>query len=215
MEKKFKMLFMGAIGILLILSCSKVGFTASFAYFSISHAVHEDGRDGYRMNFEINDINGYTINQNVLNSLELMYDPSSSQIIYDTENIKFALFNKTISGRYDSAMDKILYNPVGIGSEYWGEIYDTFPNGTYRLTANVTTPLAGGHTIKITEQWNYIPVSLPVVSSNTFQISHDDSCNFIFEWDAPTGLNDLTHSRIAIEAFNQETYLGEIYISPR
>ncbi|KPA17559.1 hypothetical protein MHK_002224 [Candidatus Magnetomorum sp. HK-1] len=209
MKKSMIVVFFGALQI--ILFCES-GFTASFSYFNINHSIFEDGRNVYRISFNIIDVNQNVIKDYVLNSLYLIHEPSGDRITCDTRNIKFWTGN-VFYGNYHIETGEFSYSEaVTSYTEYYGPVNGILANGECRLTANITTPLSGEQTIDITQQWNYNPVTLPTVSYQSFQTLNDHSGNFILEWDAPTGLNDSTNTRVSIAAFYQKTYVGEIYL---
>lgn len=179
----------------------------TFEYFGINHSIYEDGRDVYRISFNLNDENGNNYTQDIVNSLQL----SDGSTTYNTDDVTFHKGNE-IYGIYNGTTGDIDYDPVYIYTEYYGPVVGALANGGYQLTANVTPPGTGAESIQISKQWNYTPEVLPMVSATSFEFSNDTEGNLIFNWDAPTGINSTTNSRISIEAYSNDSFLGDIYV---
>ena len=161
---------------------------ASFDWFGINHSIYEDGRDTFRIAFKFRDANDEIIYEDVLTNLEMTYDPFNLAVDYPTDMVKYYSYpvNRV---RYDINSDTYrmwLENYV----EYYGPVEGNLPSGLYELRATVATPLSGEHDIEITRHFDHYPVSLPMVSSNSFRTYNDVSDNFSFEWDAPQGIDD-------------------------
>lgn len=205
---KLKRVF--CLGIFLILLGGESVLGASFSYFDINHSIYESGNDVFRISFAIRNDNGSMIYQDVVKNIELIYDPSNSRIRYNTDNVVRET-GQRFSGQYDSTKEEFVYFPETF-IEYYGPVGSSLPSGEYLLRALVDIPPSGEQYIEIARQWDYFPVVLPVITYNSFDISNDGSGNFLLKWDAPEGLNDTTHSRICIKAYDQKRFVGDVFV---
>ncbi len=182
-----------------------------FEWFAMNHSIYEDGRDVYRISLVVRDPDWNLIDQDVVSSLELLYDPLGNPVSYPTEDVKF-FSGPEYTGTYNSDTGEFSYN-LGQTIEQFGPVGEGLANGVYRLTAELELPLEIPY-IETTRnmEFNLVANEMPIVSSDSFQVSCDESGNLIWEWDAPVGFNDWTHARASIMVFNQENFLGSIYV---
>ncbi|MFC1488584.1 PKD domain-containing protein [Thermodesulfobacteriota bacterium] len=189
--------------------CDEIG-RPLFSYFDMNHSIYQDGRDVYRISFNVNDAEGITFDEYIIDELELIYDPLNNPVSYPTENVRFDS-GPEYRGTYNSGTGEFSYNLRQV-IEHLGPVGEELSNGVYRLTAKVDLPLGIPYIERqLAIEFSLEAYDIPIVSSSSFQVSCDDSGNFIWEWDAPEGFNDWTHARALINVFNQENYLGQIY----
>ncbi len=173
----------------------------------MSHHLYEDGDDYNRLYFEVLDANGDYPVENTLNSIKL-FAPDGAEITldtsdWDTASLFYGQYNAT-TGNYEYASESV------ISSYYECRFSDPMPIGEYHLEV-IDTEGATHHSYREYDG----AATLPMISSDTFRFSLNPDGDFLWTWQAPTGIDPglETETRAKIKVFENGEAVEEIYVS--
>jgi hypothetical protein len=176
-------------------------------YLYVQHREYEDGTSLNRLYFEVKDKNGqYIPSPDPIANAEL-YDPNGNLVNLGPFSFSAADY---YPGWYDGDNGQWIYNPIVSYTEFTSDILDSLIVGTYHLV--VTTD--GGDTLEADFEF-FGQVSLPIISSNTFEVNLY-SGHLLWEWEITPAVYGLsfnyeTSARAIITIYNNQQYVGFAY----
>ncbi len=153
-------------------------YAAQISFFRVQHREYGDGSVYNRLYFEVKDDSGaYVTSKNFISSVVLK-NPSGTQVSLGT--IGFYQ-QKAITGYFDATSGSWHYDSALTDSSYFSVNFsEALATGTYTLTLATS----GGSTLTSTFQFDGV-IDFPTISSDSFQITHDDSGNIFWNWSIP------------------------------
>jgi hypothetical protein len=152
---------------------------------SIQYRVYESGGSLNRLAFDVTDDSGNYVSSAIVVTGVVLNAPNGSPVNLSTLN--FDPLWDHFGARYDPVNSAWVYNTPWPISEFYTNILDPLVIGNYTLEVSMDN----GQTLTDTINFGF-HLSLPIISSRTFQIQTDSAGNLYWTWDIPEQL--LAHA---------------------
>ncbi len=181
-------------------------------FYTINHILYEDGRDVYRYWLSFHDSNWNPILGDVVEKFELTINPENNPVSIPIESYSF-IEVPNYKGSYDASSDSFSFSQR-LEARYQWFVEDRLSDGIYQFMADVNLPLEIPYVESVRKfEFGTEAYVLPMVPSNSFELSNDQEENLIINWEAPIGVNEWVGTFVIISAEKNGVQIGQLTIA--